>query len=427
MARGAWCVCLLGLTAVLASPVKRNEGGDYGAVTPSREQMEEAFKHIPKETIRKMGREMNENIKDAVEMTERMRQIEEPIRQDWTLDPELMKESGFLMEDSAEISEVFNTLPALDVKDMHFLQTCIARGKETDFDNITDKRDLLNEVLRQVFDCSAIGLSLLETETNLDGLTDEELTPAEVINRIEKVQQISFEFLHLGGFVFKFSRRVEKDFGKISNNELVHGNYEGSKESKSGQVTGSPIEASIPKGNDKATEAQGDSGFDKTVRELKRLLSNRNLKTMEDKRVEEKSDEKEDKSTNENDSENARGKPRQDKDRKGPAGNSKGPSADRSNKEDDTKTEDTGKMELLKKQLGKLLGLTNEDEKASVDERENVASKNGKKTEVPQIGGGAGGKKPTSGSDDVKKRELVDLLRVLAERREILKREHVRD
>lgn len=35
----------------------------------------------------------------------------EPIQEDMTPDPEIMKESGFLMEDSAELSDLLNSLP----------------------------------------------------------------------------------------------------------------------------------------------------------------------------------------------------------------------------------------------------------------------------------------------------------------------------
>ena len=44
-------------------------------------------------------------------------------------------------------------------------------AQETDFDQFTDRRSLMNEVLRQVFSCAAIGINLLESETNLDHLT----------------------------------------------------------------------------------------------------------------------------------------------------------------------------------------------------------------------------------------------------------------
>lgn len=44
-------------------------------------------------------------------------------------------------------------------------------AEETDFNEFTDRRSLMNEVLRQVFTCTAIGLNLMESETNLDDLT----------------------------------------------------------------------------------------------------------------------------------------------------------------------------------------------------------------------------------------------------------------
>lgn len=37
--------------------------------------------------------------------------ILEPIREDMSPDPALMKESGFLMEDASEMSDVFHALP----------------------------------------------------------------------------------------------------------------------------------------------------------------------------------------------------------------------------------------------------------------------------------------------------------------------------
>lgn len=44
-------------------------------------------------------------------------------------------------------------------------------AEETDFNEFTDRRSLMNEVLRQVFTCTAIGLNLMESETYLDDLT----------------------------------------------------------------------------------------------------------------------------------------------------------------------------------------------------------------------------------------------------------------
>uniref|UniRef100_K1S326 Uncharacterized protein n=1 Tax=Magallana gigas TaxID=29159 RepID=K1S326_MAGGI len=262
----------------------------------AEQQNNNAFKHLPKETIRAIAKEMNEKINDAVEMAERMSKIKEPIREDMTPDPEIMKESGFLMEDSAELSDLLNSLPPLKKEDMHFLHTCVARAEETDFNEFTDRRSLMNEVLRQVFTCTAIGLNLMESETYLDDLTDEELTIDEFVHRFQKIQQMSIEFLHLGGFVFQFSRRIESHFGTVSNNELVLGGAgEPNKNDPYGTtVTNDPYvhhtskDGGVEVGDGKPESNEGhtsktDVKLDEAVNELKRLFGSKKITGLKDK------------------------------------------------------------------------------------------------------------------------------------------------
>ncbi|XP_062580142.1 uncharacterized protein LOC134242125 [Saccostrea cucullata] len=426
---GAFCLLLLGVTTVLASPVHKVEGRNFGPGPVSRDEIEEAIKHVPKETIRFIAKQMNEKIKDAVVMIEKMRKIDEPIREDMTPDPELMRESGFLMEDSTELSEISNRLPHLEVQDMHFLQKCIARAKDTDFDQFNNRRDLLNEVLRQVFDCAAIGMSLLESETNLDDLTDDQLTVDEIVNRMVKVQQMSLEFLHLGGFVFKFSRRVEKDFGKVSNNELVHGGDE-QQDGKYGQRDGAENEKDKPKNgepkkvDDVKNDGQKDSpleenkefkentgpglkddtNFDKAVQELKRIFGNGDLGSIKKKLPKVKVIK--DKLSNV-----MNGK-----------GNKDGKYDTGSDSQENKKA--NSKWDSVKSKVQAILGFDNRVDKDSVTVDGTKNGPNDKPSPKPKEEQDKTGEK--DGRSKIDRRQLLGILQILAKQREIMKRAHIK-
>nr|XP_022301758.1 uncharacterized protein LOC111109811 [Crassostrea virginica] len=420
MATGPLLVLILSIAASAASPVKRNGGVQgIGAFPVSRDQIEEAFRILPKSTIREFVKQLNANIKDAVAMAEKMRKIKEPIREDMSPDPALMKESGFLMEDASEMSDVFHVLPPLKEEDMHFLQTCIARAQETDFDQFPDKRSLMNEVLRQVFSCAAIGINLLESETNLDHLTDEQLTVDEVVNMFEKVQQMSIEFLHLGGFLFKFTKRVGNDFGNVSNNDLVHG--KGQNENQvtndyrpiSEQVTydSRPISEQVTKTPTVSAQQREMEDEDKklndAVQELKRLFDSGKLKGIKnkikgkipDKIVSLVSGKK--KSEKAKDSNEGKERPAENK------------------TEEKGTTKKTGKLTSLKNKLKSLF-----DRKSLENVNDNDGGNAGKdKTNRNPNGGNAGEGRLDDGELD--KRQLLELLDIFAKRREVLKRENI--
>ncbi|XP_021343929.1 uncharacterized protein LOC110443832 [Mizuhopecten yessoensis] len=94
---------------------------------------------------------------------------------------------------------------------------------KTDFNEITDTREFLNEVFRQIYVCQVSGLQFAVDLTDFKSLPDEKVTKQLAGQTLVFLEAAVVEMAHLLKFQDNFVVGVLKDYGTSTHNELVHG------------------------------------------------------------------------------------------------------------------------------------------------------------------------------------------------------------
>ncbi|XP_060074985.1 nucleolar protein dao-5-like [Ylistrum balloti] len=221
-------ISLLLLGLVLGSLAKTTLK-DVLDIVADRKNMEKVLEQATVQEIRDAAECLQKDFNEALKLVKEIVELDHILDTTFRLNPKFEVLTAKLGEMFNDVEMDVNKLPDLtdNMDDWMFLDQCVEVARNTDFNQITDKRDFLNEVFNQIFACQASGLQFLVDLADIRDLADKDVTKTTIGRKLIFLEAAVIEMAHLLKFKDDFVIRVLTDYDESTHNELVHGPNEG--------------------------------------------------------------------------------------------------------------------------------------------------------------------------------------------------------
>ncbi|XP_021343936.1 uncharacterized protein LOC110443837 isoform X2 [Mizuhopecten yessoensis] len=187
-------------------------------------RLEKELQGVTVQEIRDKTKRLNDDFTDALGLAKQIAELNGILDESMILKPEFESLSAQIESIFFDVEMDVNKLPDIvdDIDDWTFLDQCVEDAYKTDFNEITDTREFLNEVFRQIYVCQVSGLQFAVDLTDFKSLPDEKVTKQLAGQTLVLLEAAVVEMAHLLKFQDNFVVGVLKDYGTSTHNELVH-------------------------------------------------------------------------------------------------------------------------------------------------------------------------------------------------------------